>query len=120
MPIRADYCDAWYQACYNDYFCATDGGSYTSCAREYKAIDTIVVTEIIEKEADESVDVVLIIIIIVIVLIVVGLFAFICYVRNREQKGNPYFAPIEQQHLNATQDNDTGGDAELAGMAETQ
>lgn len=117
MPIRSSYCDAWYQACYNDYFCASDGGSYFSCAREYAEVDKIVVTEIIEKEADETADIALIVIIIVIVLIMIGLFAFICYVRNREQKGNPYFAPIEQPLNTPAQDDETGGDAE---MIETQ
>jgi hypothetical protein len=28
MPIRADYCDAWYRACRNDYFTAAGNGSF--------------------------------------------------------------------------------------------
>ena len=132
MPIRAEYCNAWHRACYNDLFCASDGGSYFSCAREYKAIDnpinvtkvveidvTKVVTridELLEGDDGNSVDVALIVIIVVIVLIVIGLFAFICYVRNREQKGNPYFAPLDGGDLRSpSTDNQTGGDAEMQG-----
>jgi folate receptor len=36
MPIKASYCDAWWLACRDDYFCAHDGGSYFSCAEEYE------------------------------------------------------------------------------------
>ncbi|GAB5354522.1 hypothetical protein AAMO2058_000125700 [Amorphochlora amoebiformis] len=33
MPIRKDYCDSWFIACANDFFCAESGGSYFGCAR---------------------------------------------------------------------------------------
>jgi folate receptor len=36
MPIKASYCDAWFLACRDDYFCAHDDGSYFSCAEEYE------------------------------------------------------------------------------------
>lgn len=39
MPIRASYCNAWYTACRHDKFCASGGGSYFSCAAEYKKVD---------------------------------------------------------------------------------
>jgi len=39
MPIKASYCDAWFTACRKDKFCASDGGSYFSCAAEYKRVD---------------------------------------------------------------------------------
>ena len=35
MPIRGEYCDAWFTACRHDLFCAEDNGDYFSCAREY-------------------------------------------------------------------------------------
>jgi hypothetical protein len=35
MPIKASFCDAWWLACRNDYFCATGGGSYFSCAESF-------------------------------------------------------------------------------------
>jgi folate receptor len=39
MPIKASYCDAWFTACRSDKFCASGGGSYFSCAAEYKKVD---------------------------------------------------------------------------------
>jgi folate receptor len=41
MPIKASYCDAWFTACRKDKFCASAGGSYFSCAAEYKQVDAI-------------------------------------------------------------------------------
>lgn len=35
LPIRGDYCDAWFEACREDLFCASAGGDFFSCAREY-------------------------------------------------------------------------------------
>jgi len=34
MPIKKSFCDAWYTACYNDYFCGQ--GSYFQCAAYYE------------------------------------------------------------------------------------
>jgi len=59
MPIRADYCDAWYDSCKDDYFCASDNGSFFSCAAEYKELDDnadeklkVAETKISELEAE--------------------------------------------------------------------
>jgi len=35
MPIRQGFCDDWYRACYNDYFCSQDSGDFFSCAAIY-------------------------------------------------------------------------------------
>jgi len=35
MPIKASYCDAWYLACSNDYFCGS--GDFFECAVDYFA-----------------------------------------------------------------------------------
>jgi folate receptor len=32
MPIKGSYCDAWYQACRNDYFCSAEDGNFFSCS----------------------------------------------------------------------------------------
>lgn len=37
MPIKASYCDAWYTACKNDYFCGS--GSFWDCAAQYEEYD---------------------------------------------------------------------------------
>jgi folate receptor len=41
MPIKKSYCDAWFTACRNDKFCASDGGSFFSCAAEYEKVDEL-------------------------------------------------------------------------------
>lgn len=41
MPIKASYCDAWFTACRKDKFCDSGGGSYFSCAAEYKEVDQV-------------------------------------------------------------------------------
>ena len=35
MPIKASYCDAFYTACMNDYFCGS--GDFWACSADYKA-----------------------------------------------------------------------------------
>ena len=37
MPIKASYCDSWFEACKNDKFCGD--GDYFSCAAIYKEQD---------------------------------------------------------------------------------
>lgn len=39
MPIKASFCDAWYNACQEDYFCSSDGGSFFSCADDWDPFD---------------------------------------------------------------------------------
>lgn len=39
MPIKASYCDSWYEACADDLFCASEGGDFFSCAAEYEECD---------------------------------------------------------------------------------
>jgi len=34
MPIKKSFCDAWYDACYNDYFCGK--GNYFECQEYYE------------------------------------------------------------------------------------
>lgn len=34
MPIKKSFCNAWYDACYNDYFCGK--GDYFECQEHYK------------------------------------------------------------------------------------
>ena len=32
MPMKASFCNDWYAACYDDYFCSVDNGNFFSCA----------------------------------------------------------------------------------------
>lgn len=53
MPIRADHCDAWHRACYNDLFCgrstANETGNFFECAR-IAAATTLDDDEKVERE----------------------------------------------------------------------
>jgi folate receptor len=92
MPIKASYCDAWYNACLEDSFCGD--GDYFSCAQAYIAPSTppsmppVVVTE--EEIPDYA-----------IAIIVVGgilLLVAICGVGvlvSREKAGMPIFTNLE-------------------------
>lgn len=35
MPIKASYCDAWFNACRNDHFCGGEGGDFFECAENF-------------------------------------------------------------------------------------
>lgn len=50
MPIKASYCDAWWQACRHDNFCSADSGNYFTCGNMYKAHDAAKVLTIVEEE----------------------------------------------------------------------
>ncbi|XP_035670747.1 uncharacterized protein LOC118412150 [Branchiostoma floridae] len=85
MPIRADYCDAWFRACRYDLFCGS--GSYSSCAREYAKVD---------NTGDNGGNAGLIagvVVACVIVAVLIGTLGFIIF---RERKGEPLFnKPVE-------------------------
>jgi len=92
MPIKASYCDAWFTACRNDYFCDEGGGNFFECAAVYESQDqqsTIVKTK---NENDPAVIVGIVVACIVAVLAVVGLIFLI----QRERKGSPMFSPLVQ------------------------
>lgn len=54
MPIKASYCDAWFTACRKDKFCASAGGSYFSCAAEYKKVDQVAKLQAQLKRVEEK------------------------------------------------------------------
>jgi len=55
MPIKASFCDAWFDACRKDKFCAHDDGDYFSCAAVYEQVDLEAqqLNEALKKEAEE-------------------------------------------------------------------
>jgi len=112
-PIRASFCDDWYAACANDYFCATAGGDYFSCAAHYEACNnTLPPTPLAtaapntaqvqtdgdgnEKSNNTTV---------VGVAVGVGALALlaigsILYMARRERIGKPVFLPMDSQIVN--------------------
>jgi folate receptor len=89
MPIKKSYCDAWYKACYNDYFCGGSDGNYFSCAEYYSALH--------DTDDDTTPPLLsplsLIIIPVLGVLVVLGVGVFL-YMRSKERAGVPVFTPL--------------------------
>jgi hypothetical protein len=90
MPIKKSYCDAWYDACRNDYFCGK--GSFFECEAFYwEDLKNEEEKAELGKEAG-----------MIIGLSVAGAAAFVglvfslCLIR-RERNGVPMFAPIAGQ-----------------------
>ena len=82
MPIKKSYCDAWFDACRNDYFCGQ--GSFFECEAFYWEN-----LEESKKIKDKGLQ---------IGLSVAAVFAFValvfsCFLVRKERKGSPVFAP---------------------------
>lgn len=104
MPIRRDYCDAWYTACLNDMFCSNDGGNYFSCATSPPTIAPTTVTPTnttvkfeTEDEKEEVLSNGALAGIAILAFVVVGLAAFATWMCCQERAGKPMFAPLEEQ-----------------------
>jgi folate receptor len=109
MPIKASYCDAWFTACRKDKFCASGGGSYFSCAAEYKQADAVqlaadlqlaqeraAAAETARQEAEDdglSTTAILVGAIVAGVLIL-ALLAFGCMLVMKEKAGKPVFGKL--------------------------
>ena len=91
MPIKASYCNAWFDACRNDYFCDAGGGNFFECARVYEEQDQAT-TIVREDKTDAGVVVGIIVACVVAVGALVGLVCLI----QRERKGAPMFSPLVQ------------------------
>lgn len=86
MPIKKSYCDAWYDACLNDYFCGT--GSFFSCDAFYW--ENLKSEEKKAKISEEKG--------MIIGLSIAGAAAFVglvfsLFLIRRERNGVPMFAP---------------------------
>jgi folate receptor len=81
MPIKKSFCDAFYTACYNDFFCGR--GDYFECQNFYE--------ENLKAESDKDTG-------LIVGLSVAGALAFVglifaAYLVSHEKKGKPVFAP---------------------------
>lgn len=104
MPIKASYCDAWYNACAKDYFCGggDDPGNFFSCDDHYW--DTQEKAEIAAAEAaaaekaklQAEVDASLPTYAVVIIVIVVALLFMGCIgvIIKKEKEGKPIFLSL--------------------------
>jgi len=96
MPIKASYCDAWFTACRNDKFCATDGGSYFSCAAEYEQADEYAElrAQLAAAGAESGLDTGLIIGLVSAGVVIFALCVFGGCLISRERAGKPMFGRL--------------------------
>lgn len=102
MPMKASFCNDWYAACYDDYFCSVDNGNFFSCAEVYVAPQTA--TEIkYEDEKDWNTS--LTIIVVVVGFVCVAVCAALFYIVHQEKSGHPVFTPlVDQEGPGSTED----------------
>jgi folate receptor len=101
MPIRKSYCDAWYDACRNDYFCGK--GSFFECEAFYweDLLQNQTTTDANNKssssqESANNQSLLILGLSIAAVVAVLGIVFSIVLI-TRERNGVPMFAPLEQQ-----------------------
>jgi len=100
MPIKASYCDAWWQACRKDKFYADDGGSYFSAGAVWEKFDEVAELQAeLEKakkaqEEDDEMDVGIIGAFAGAGVVICGLLAFACCLVKREKSGKPMFGTL--------------------------
>eukprot|EP00808_Paulinella_micropora_P014738 g28742.t1 len=85
MPIRGDFCDAWWRACADDLFCSTDGGNFFECAKVYKTADEYTPTFVHKLEAGAIAG----------ITCAVAFFLCIIFMFIRERQGVPVFQKLE-------------------------
>lgn len=81
MPIQKSFCDSWYTACANDYFCG--GGDYFECAAYYEEKQS--------ESGNSSKDTGLIIGLSVMGVVAAVAFLFAAFLVSREKQGKPVF-----------------------------
>jgi hypothetical protein len=99
-PIKASYCDAWYEACYNDKFCGGLDGDFFSCAAYYSKSQE---DQPAPSTSDGSKgnngdgglpDWAVALIIILILVVALSIFAF-GFMIAKEKRGEPIFKPLD-------------------------
>jgi len=84
MPIKASYCNSWFDACRADRFCGE--GDYFECANIYEESLPVVEEKVLSDGAKAGISVA--------VIVAVGLAVALCLVYRRERQGKPVFAPL--------------------------
>ena len=95
MPIRKSFCDSWYTACANDYFCGD--GDFFACNVDYEKTQAEIAARgamVLEEEEDNKVTGLIIGLSVAGGLAVLGL-GFAGYLYHREKQGNPVFTQAD-------------------------
>ena len=95
MPIKASYCDAWYEACREDYFCGH--GDYFECSNVQTAAPTSSPKVVQNKKSTNKTpqEVIMVLSLFGVATFILCLFATV--VVNKEKQGDPLFMPLKVQ-----------------------
>lgn len=96
MPIKKSYCNAWYDACKNDYFCGQ--GSYFGCEAFYQEKEEKAKEEAIfaaARAGNEKSSVGLVIGLSIAGALAMAGVIFSLFLIGKEKDGKPVFAPFE-------------------------
>ena len=104
MPIKASYCDAWYDACRNDYFCGH--GSYFECNMVYEDVHA---HDDDEDTIDKAWAIPAIVAGCIGIIFAVGFAVFACMLVSREKAGRAMFSPLPGDDNNVEK-HDTAND----------
>lgn len=89
MPIKKSFCDSWYTACYNDYFCGK--GNFWECSAQYKT--NLKLEQIAAAAEDDENKALTIGLSVTGAIAAIGIIGAGCLVW-RERKGQPIFTPV--------------------------
>lgn len=92
MPIKKSFCDGWYTACYDDYFCGK--GSYFECSAHYRT--NLAAQEAAAKEGSGTNTGLVVGLTVGFALAALAIMAAF-YLVYKEKKGVPVFSPAEIQ-----------------------
>lgn len=103
MPIKASYCNAWFDACRNDRFCG--GGDFFECNSNYwesqddqKATEAAAAATALQEAQDEA-DTLspgIIAVIAIAAFLIVALCSFLVFMARKEKKGDPLFQSLNR------------------------
>lgn len=98
MPIKGEYCDAWFEACKDDAFCSAAGGDFFSCAKIASQASNEAA-----REASSNLPSGVVAGIAVAATVLVGVATFLVFVVRRERMGRPVFARLSMTEARPVQ-----------------
>jgi len=110
MPIRKGFCDNWFAACYNDYFCADGGGDFFSCAAEYKAPPTEAEKQLASEQKWNAFLISITVIFVFVGILSISAMAYLIY---REKAGRSVFSPLIEEHEPSLGRKTSGGNSRV-------
>ena len=105
MPIKGDYCDAWFEACRYDAFCSDDSGDFFACAHVLEAQQANATASAAPLSGGAIAGIVIACVVLLVLLVLVTVMV------HRERRGDPLFGKIDadMRPLNAPQNDSARG-----------